>query len=299
MMVGLVRLLDGFYRSSNKISSAIRPRNLQERVDTYPLLSSDGYAIHCQASIGRNFEEGALLGKISSLGEGSSFYLPGRSLDQVSKALQQMPVTLKSIVIGDDDITPDLSTITLLKSHARNIYSVNLIHDFDGVRGIPLGLESPSYRSGGRLSDFRRRPRQNSNFRKFNFLVSWNKETNPSKRTEAMNAFKEAKNTLVFNERIAPQTVHHLTRRALFVPCPRGNGLDTHRVWETLYLGAIPVVLNSDRFAALEGWPILFIDDWKEIIEKSREGLEQIFGDLQIPHEEIIRKSKEIYEELA
>jgi hypothetical protein len=35
------------------------------------------------------------------------------------------------------------------------------------------------------------------------------------------------------------------------VVCPRGNGLDTHRFWEALYVGALPVVLNNSYQAAL------------------------------------------------
>ena len=91
-------------------------------------------------------------------------------------------------------------------------------------------------------------------------------------------------------------SVFILMRKTLFVPCPRGNGLDTHRIWEALYLGAIPVVLNSDRFAALEGWPILFIEEWKEIIEKSREELEAAYDSLKIPYGELLNKSVDIYQ---
>jgi hypothetical protein len=114
-----------------------------------------------------------------------------------------------------------------------------------------------------------------------------------------MKAFEQVTNSLVFKKRITAQTVHKLMRKTLFVPCPRGNGLDTHRIWEAIYLGAIPVVLNSDRFAALEGWPILFIEDWNEIIEKSREELVARYEGLQIPYEKLIKKSMEIYQEIA
>jgi hypothetical protein len=30
-----------------------------------------------------------------------------------------------------------------------------------------------------------------------------------------------------------------------FVICPEGNGIDTHRFWESLYLGVIPVIINN------------------------------------------------------
>jgi hypothetical protein len=252
--------------------------------------------MHCQTSIGRDLDVDSLQGVIAGLREGSSLYIPGRCVNQLSETLPQIPVTLKSLVIGDDDITPDPAALELLRSRIGIILSVNLINIPEGVRAIPLGLESPSYRSGGKLSDFRKRPKQLSKQREFNFLVSWNQETNPLKRLEAMKAFEQVKNSLILKERITSQTVHKLMRKTLFVPCPRGNGLDTHRIWEALYLGAIPVVLNSDRFAALEGWPILFIEEWEEIIEKSREELEAAYDALKIPYGELLNKSIDIYQ---
>ena len=35
-----------------------------------------------------------------------------------------------------------------------------------------------------------------------------------------------------------------------FCFCIRGNGLDTHRFWESLYLGVIPVVLQTPETAS-------------------------------------------------
>ncbi len=46
---------------------------------------------------------------------------------------------------------------------------------------------------------------------------------------------------------------------------PRGNGLDTHRLWESLYLGTIPIVKSSTLDSLYEGLPVLIIDDWKQV----------------------------------
>ena len=56
-----------------------------------------------------------------------------------------------------------------------------------------------------------------------------------------------------------------------FVVCPRGNGLDTHRLWETLYMGSIPIVKKDIGYADFEDLPICFVNDWKEV---TREWLE-------------------------
>lgn len=56
--------------------------------------------------------------------------------------------------------------------------------------------------------------------------------------------------------------VHHH-----YVLCPRGNGIDTHRLWETLYLGRIPIVKKDTNNTYYEQLPILFVNDWSEVTE--------------------------------
>ena len=50
-----------------------------------------------------------------------------------------------------------------------------------------------------------------------------------------------------------------------FVFCPRGNGIDTHRLWETLYLRSIPIVKKCIGMEQFKDLPILFIDNWNNI----------------------------------
>jgi len=59
-----------------------------------------------------------------------------------------------------------------------------------------------------------------------------------------------------------------MCRESNFVLCPRGVGEDTHRLWESIFLGSIPVVLRSPlmEFFA-EYFPILQIDSWEQILD--------------------------------
>lgn len=58
------------------------------------------------------------------------------------------------------------------------------------------------------------------------------------------------------------------TASSLAVVCPRGNGVDTHRIWETLYLGAIPIVKRGEYpkslFNAINP-PHLELQSWEEL----------------------------------
>lgn len=53
-----------------------------------------------------------------------------------------------------------------------------------------------------------------------------------------------------------------------FIICPRGNGLDTHRLWESLYHGIIPIVENEIYCKCLDDLPVVIVNSFKEINEK-------------------------------
>lgn len=56
--------------------------------------------------------------------------------------------------------------------------------------------------------------------------------------------------------------------RSKFVLSPRGNGLDCHRTWESLLMGAYPIVKTSTIDSMYEGLPVVIVNDWKEINEE-------------------------------
>ena len=50
----------------------------------------------------------------------------------------------------------------------------------------------------------------------------------------------------------------------LFIACPEGNGIDTHRFWETLYMGRYPVVLHNRVNDAFGDLPVLILNKWED-----------------------------------
>lgn len=56
-----------------------------------------------------------------------------------------------------------------------------------------------------------------------------------------------------------------------FVICPRGNGHDCHRNWESLYLGSFPIVQRHESYESFKDYPIWFVDSWEEVNKQSIE----------------------------
>ena len=54
-----------------------------------------------------------------------------------------------------------------------------------------------------------------------------------------------------------------------FILCPRGNGIDTHRIWEAIYSGVIPIVERNYTHSFDDGlFPIFFVDSYTNVTEK-------------------------------
>jgi hypothetical protein len=53
-----------------------------------------------------------------------------------------------------------------------------------------------------------------------------------------------------------------------FILAPRGNGIDSHRFWEALYLKTIPIVISNPLVNIIKketNLPILILNDWSEL----------------------------------
>ena len=53
-----------------------------------------------------------------------------------------------------------------------------------------------------------------------------------------------------------------------FCICPIGNGLDTHRLWEALYLKCVPIVINDDFINVIKNntnLPLFILNSWDDL----------------------------------
>jgi len=53
------------------------------------------------------------------------------------------------------------------------------------------------------------------------------------------------------------------------IVCPEGNGPDTHRFWETLYLNRVPIARLTKATEDFEDLPVVWLNDWTELRDKN------------------------------
>jgi hypothetical protein len=107
-----------------------------------------------------------------------------------------------------------------------------------------------------------------------NFNVTTDKRTPNPVRQHLWTTFSEL--PFVYKRECTDANINLVDRKqylqdlydSQFVLCPQGNGIDTVRLWESLYCRAIPIVQRHRALRQFEDLPILWIDKWEEVRNK-------------------------------
>jgi hypothetical protein len=288
-----VKAYDQMYKISSRISFQVKPRDLEKRISSYPYLCPDTYLAKCERVILTPFDLKKFIGENSN--KYKTVYLVGDLIDQFIESREQIS-NIDTLVIGESDATQSEKNLSELYSKVGKIFSNNLVGKSDRCFPVPLGIERQAYRSAGRVRNFQKKYDINISNRTIPFLIAWNDATN-AKRPIYRAEFQNHSDSLVINQRVHASTIHKLMRKTMFVPSPAGNGIDCHRTWEALYLGAVPVVLRSEYFGEMD-WPVLVIDSWSELLEKNSNELKGIYINNALDQKQAIQFGVNILEKI-
>ena len=144
------------------------------------------------------------------------------------------------------------------------VYSINLDHINDKTKPLPMGLAN-DYSPKNLLSD-QIEDKYNMSFTKdFKLYLNFNENTNFKHRGKLKPFFEEFEWTIVRKDQVSLEEYKNDLQKYQFILCPWGNGIDTHRIWEALYSGSIPVIMEHKTFNNLNNLPIIFVKNYSEI----------------------------------
>ena len=142
--------------------------------------------------------------------------------------------------------------------------------DDDRLESLPIGLENSEwFPEINKLKKIQLKREFKKNKNKL-LYINHNIQTNPKERLLPYKIFENSnfatvvygKNGNDFDSYLEDISSHK------FVLSPEGNGTDTHRTWECLYLGSIPIEKRNINNSFYQDLPICFVDDWSDINEK-------------------------------
>ena len=142
---------------------------------------------------------------------------------------------------------------------------------------IPIGLENRWYFKNGRISHFKNISNK-KNSKEFLIHSSFSVETHPERIKTYESLINN--NLILFNNIKNIDNYLDILSKSFFNICPRGNGWDTHRIWESLIFNTIPVVKN-DKFTTVlkdNNIPMLIVENWDELNSYTQSELIDIYS---------------------
>ncbi len=132
---------------------------------------------------------------------------------------------------------------------------------------LPLGIANSMWRHGNihiLYSVMKQNIRKNNNIF-FQFSINTNRE----KRNHCFNICKKKDIKWIQHSRNQKKYLQKLASYKYAI-CPEGNGYDSHRIWECLYLGIIPILLENNFSTELKKFlepenKIIVLDSWESL----------------------------------
>ena len=186
-------------------------------------------------------------------------------LKQLFKVIENVNTSSFVIVAHNSDMNVDASFH--LPDNVTHLWATNINVVDERIHSIPIGLENDIWFKNTKKKEKMEKMLKTSKSGKNLVYMNHNIGTNPEKRAMLYRTHKKkfwvtcvkGKNGKHFDKYLDNIYNHS------FVICPEGNGMDTVRTWECLYMNTIPIEKRNINNQFYTDLPICFVDSWKEV----------------------------------
>jgi len=143
------------------------------------------------------------------------------------------------------------------------------------VSFLPIGLENLRRLKNGRKKWFK----NEFNKKDFYILSSFNIYTNFAERN-FINKIYENNHLVAIRNFESTKDYFSNLKRYKFILCPVGNGVDTHRIWESLILKTVPIMRINTFTNTLKknNIPGIYLNEWDDLNEYNEISLDKIYN---------------------
>jgi len=205
-----------------------------------PYLSGDFFAKKADVSL-YSRSHGKVSASVQSVAEARVIFCPSHDLERFLSDYKGK-INARVLILGNSD--RDFTNFDFaIPGSIKHVFAQNLLITERNVSCLPIGIENYRLGTNGLPSLF---GEKYINVRKVeNMLVGPFGTTHPD-RIGVLESYEQIPGPwTVVPKRTTPKSYASISSKYRFILAPRGNGVDTHRFWESLYRGSIPVVQKS------------------------------------------------------
>ena len=233
-----------------------------------PNKNLSGFNIDDYKIISKNSEFTGLKLKNLKIKNGDIVYCNSSYLSLFFKYLERLnKITSITLITSQSDFSITKKVFINKPKSITKWFAVNVAYKDSCLIPIPLGLANNYSPKNIRINDL-----VNFKFEKIEkvnkLYVNLRKSTNYKERENIENIFRNKEWVVIKEPNLSIDDYISDLNKYKFILCPWGNGFDTHRIWESLYCGSIPIT-KSHVGLSFGNLPIISFENFNNLsIEK-------------------------------
>ena len=179
----------------------------------------------------------------------------------------------------DDKYIPLIEKLDkLIKVYSQNV-SLSSPYIHEKIECLPIAIANSLW-SHGNFEIFKKVLKEN-NVKSELCFFGFNFETNRKVRLDVFNKLQNKFPWKNPNETF--ENYIRLLSSYKYCICPEGNGVDSHRFWECIYLGIVPIIKKNNWSTNFLGKvPMIVLENWEDLtqeyLEKEYENFKEYFS---------------------
>lgn len=221
-----------------------------------------GYAFHrfCKFSLCDRYP---MMTKFEEIKDGDfifiNFDLFDYFLDTIRNITKKLPKF--NLVSHNSDRTFSNYHYNLIKPYIHKIYCINCdIQDNPDIIKIPIGFVDDKYKPHMIVKKVMCLPTVKDTLCYLNFTIG----TNIVERQKCYQALKD-KEWVKCEFKIQTKTFYEQIKKSKFVISPVGAGYDCYRIYESLLLDSIPIIIRNQLSDFYDKIPVFQINSWEDL----------------------------------
>jgi len=236
-------------------------RKLFSHTTNDPYLSGDSLSAICDAAFGENIQ---VIGPARmKLTDAKSIFCESKNLEELLVEFGSK-LNAKVIFVGNGDEEFHDLPYTWPRNLKKIYLQNSFISDSKRIFTLPIGIENK--RLGNSKLQLLKSVSHNYANKKILFGPFGQTHNSRENLYNIFTADGYQEHWHYEINRLPKHKYRKLLKNFACVACPRGNGVDTHRLWETIYLGRYPIIENNpwaDSLSYLKT-PLIQINEWSK-----------------------------------
>ena len=144
-------------------------------------------------------------------------------------------------------------------------FSTNVCYSHHDLIPIPIGVNNSYYEMHPSSKDIVKAYAKLENEKTDKVYVNFNINTKQFHRFHTLRTVSKNDNFFIQKRKLKKDEYLRELSQFKYTLCPWGNGYDTHRVWESIYLGSVPIVKFHKLYKPIKSIPSITIKSFKNL----------------------------------